>query len=150
MTQKNVQHSYYNYHLQRNEKERKSEDTKVWAKHMRTTLSCEIKMVMTKEFDAEIKLLKITIFLHTDKKSLCTSYNHTFNYSDFIKLNSAIWSAEGQKVAKGYTPTVVNRNLQGIKWAGNRDALKDAGEIYLDLKIVYNTCGDFKKANPDI
>lgn len=44
----------------------------------------------------------------------------------------------------------MNRNLQGVKWAGNRDALKDAGGTYLDLGAVHNAGGDFKKSNPDI
>ncbi|MCJ1344194.1 hypothetical protein MMC31_002397, partial [Peltigera leucophlebia] len=150
MTQKNVQRSYWYCRLWRNEKERKSEGAGVRAKRMRTTPSCEMKMVMAKEFDAEIKLQKVTISLHTDKKSPCSSHNHTFDYSDSIKLNSAVRSAAGQEVAKGYTPAAVNRNLQGVKWAGNRDALKDAGGTYLDLKAVHNAGGDFRKANPDI
>ena len=147
MTQKNVQRSYWYCCLWRNEKKKKSEGTGVRAKRIRTTPSCEMKMVMVKEFDAEIKLQKVTI---SDKKSPCSSHNHTFDYSDCIKLNSAIRSAAGQEVAKGYTSAVVNRNLLGVKWVGNRDALKDLGGTYLDLKAVHNAGGDFKKANLDI
>lgn len=116
------------------------------------TPSCEMKMVMAKEFDVEIKLQKVTISLHIDKKSSCSLHNHTFDYSNSIKLNSAIWLAAGQEVAKSYTSAAVNRNLnlQRVKWAGNCDALKDAGGTYLDLKEVHNAGGDFKKANPNI
>lgn len=133
-----------------NEKKRKSEGGGVRAKRMKITPCCEMKMVMAKEFDTKIELQKVTISLHTDRKSPCSSHNHTFDYSDSIKLNSAVWLTAGQEVAKGYTPAVVNRNLQGVKWAGNRDALKEAGGTYLDLKAVHNAGGDFKKTNPDI
>lgn len=150
MTQKNVQRSYWYCRLWRNEKERKSEGAEVCAKRMRTTPSYEMKMVMAKEFDAEIKLQKVTISLHTDEKSPCSSHNHTFDYSDSIKLKSAVWLAVGQELAKDYTLAAVNRNLQRVKWAGNRDILKDVGGTYLDLKAVHNAGGNFRKANPDI
>ena len=107
-------------------------------------------MVMAKEFNVEIKLQKVTILLHIDKKSPCSSHNLIFNFSDSIKLNSAVRSAAGQEVAKSYTPAAVNRNLQGVKWASKRDALKDVGGTYLDLKAIYNACGDFGKVNPNI
>ncbi len=105
---------------------------------------------MVKEFDTEIKLQKVIISLHIDKKSPYSSHNHIFDYRNSIKLNSAIRSVASQEVAKDYIPTVVNRNFQGVKWAGNCDALKDAGETYLDLKAVHNAGGDFKKSNPNI
>ena len=75
---------------------------------MRTTPSCEMKMVMTKEFNAKVKLQKVTISLYIDKKSPCSSQNYEFDYSDSIKLNSAVWSATGQKIAKVYIPATVN------------------------------------------
>ena len=77
--------------------------------------SCEMKMVIAKEFDVEIKLQKVIIFLHKDKMSSCSSYNHTFDYNNSINLNSAVWLAKGQKVAKDYTPIAVNRNFQKVK-----------------------------------
>ena len=150
MTQKNMQCSYWYCRLWRDEKEKKSEGAGVRAKRIHTTPSCEMKMVMVKEFDTEIKLQKVTISLHIDKKSPYSSHNHTFDYSNSIKLNSAIRSVVSQEVAKGYTPAVVNRNFQGVKWAGNCDALKDEGGTYLDLKAVHNVGGDFKKPNPNI
>ena len=76
-------------------------------------------MVMVKEFDIEIKLQKVTIFLYTDKKSPCLSHNHKFDNSDFIKFNNAICLTAGQEVAKSYIPAVVNWNLQEVKWASN-------------------------------
>ena len=62
---------------------------------MRTTPNCEMKMIMAKKFDTEIKLQKVIILLHIDKKSPCSSHNHTFDYSDSIKLNSAVWLTAG-------------------------------------------------------
>lgn len=59
---------------------------------MHTTPGCKMKMVMAKEFDTKIKLQKVTILLHIDKKSPCSSHNHIINYSDSIKLNNAVWS----------------------------------------------------------
>ena len=66
------------------------ENIRIHVKRMRTTPNCEIKIVMAKEFDIEVKLQKIIIFLHINKKSPCFSQNHRFDYSDFIKLNSAV------------------------------------------------------------
>lgn len=53
-------------------------------------------------------------------------------------------------MAKSYTPATVNRNLQGVKWVGNYNALKDVGDTYLNLKLLHNAGENFKKTNPDI
>lgn len=90
------------------------------------TPSCKMKIVITKKFDREVRLQKVTISLHRDTKSFCSSYNHTFDYNDSIKLNSAIWSVASQKVAKSYTLATVKRNFQGVKWPDNYDILKDS------------------------
>ncbi len=92
---------------------------------MRVTLACGLKMIMAKQFDTTNKLLKVTLSLHKDKKSGCFIHNHSFDFIDSIKLNSAVRPTPGQEVAKGYASAAVNRNLQGVKWAGNRDALKE-------------------------
>lgn len=57
---------------------------------MYITSSDKMKMVIAKEFDIEIKLRKVTILLHIDKKSSCSSHNYKFDYGDSIKLNSAV------------------------------------------------------------
>ncbi len=67
---------------------------------MRVTLACGMKMIMAKQFDITNKLLKVTLSLHKNKKSGCFTQNHSFDYSDFIKLNSAVRSIAGQEVAK--------------------------------------------------
>lgn len=115
-----------------------------------TTLSYEMKMVIAKKFDVEIKLQKVTISLYIDKKSPCSSHNHIFNYIDSIQLNSTVQSVAGQEVAKDYTPATVYRNLQRFKWADHHNLLKDVRDTYLDLKVIHNTDRDFKKANSDI
>lgn len=56
-----------------------------------TIFSCEMKIMMAKEFDAKVKLQKVTIFLHINKKLSCLLHNYIFDYSDSIKLNSAVW-----------------------------------------------------------
>lgn len=117
---------------------------------MHTTSCCELKIMVAKKFDVEIKLQKVIISLHIDKNLYCSSHNHAFDYSDSIKPNIIVRSTEGQKVAKSYMPTAVNQNLQGVKWLDNRDALKDAEGTYLDSKAIYNAGWDFQKVNPDI
>ncbi len=69
-------------------------------------------MIMAKQFDITNKLLKVTLSLHKDKKPGCFIHNHSFNYSDSIKLNSEVRSKARQEVAKGYAPAAVNQNLQ--------------------------------------
>ena len=76
-------------------------------------------------------------------------HHNTLEYLDGIKINSAIKLTAGKEVAKGYTPAVVNRNMQGIKWLGNSETLKDVGGSHFNLKAVHNASIDFKKAHPD-
>lgn len=53
-------------------------------------------------------------------------------------------------MVKNYTLIAVKWNFYEVEWVGNRDILKDVEDTYLDLKVVHNMGGDFKKANPDI
>ena len=124
-TQKGIQRSYWYCRLWRNETDKKSEGAGIRAKQMRVTLACGMKMIMAKQFDTTNKLLKVTLSLHKDKKSGCFIHNHSLDYIDSIRLNREVQSTAGQEVAKGYAPAAVNRNLQGVKWAGYRDALKE-------------------------
>lgn len=85
---------------------------------MRVTEPCDMKLAMIKQFDEAENLKTITLKCHEDKK-LCRFHNHTLEFMDTIKLNSAVKLAAGQEIAKGYAPSVVNRNLQGVKWQAN-------------------------------
>lgn len=64
-----------------------------------------------KKFNIEIKLKKITISLHIDKKLSYFSYNYVFNNKDFIKLNIIIWLIISQKITNNYILTIVNKNF---------------------------------------
>lgn len=116
---------------------------------MRVTALCQMKLVIMKQFDKSRNLLTVTLNCHTDKNQ-CRFHNHTLEYLDSIKINSAIKGTAGKEVAKGHASFAVNRNMQEVKWAGNLDALKDAGRSHLDLMAVHNAGKDFKKSNPDV
>ena len=108
-----------------------------------------MKLKMVKHWLGE-ELLTVTLSMHEDKKNPCSEHNHTFEYVDIIKLNSAIKSSAGDEVAKGYAPAIVHRNLKGVKWSANLTALKEAGGQYLDLKKVHNAGIAWKRSNPDV
>ncbi len=88
-TQKDIQRSYWYCRLWRNETDEKSEGAGIRAKQMHVTLACGMKMIMAKQFDTTNKLI---LSLHKDKKSGCFIHNHSFDYSDSIKLKSAVRS----------------------------------------------------------
>lgn len=61
-------------------------------------LNTEIFMVMAKEYNAKIRLQKVTIFLHIDKKNdLCFLHNYTFYYNNSIKLDSTVCLITSQR-----------------------------------------------------
>ena len=121
---------------------------------MRFTDPCPMKLTMIKQFDEANNLLRVTLSLHLSKKSDDAvdqrQHNHTLKYLDDVKINSAIKFAADQEVARGYAPAVVNKNMQGIKWEGNFEALQKAGESSLNFKTVHNADQTFKKLNPDV
>lgn len=104
---------------------------------MRVTAPCQMKSG---------KFTTVTLTCRTDKYQ-CRSLNHTLDYLDSIKINSAIKVAVGKEVAKGHAPSPVSRNLQRV---GDLEGLKDAGGTHLTLKAVHNAGKDFKKSNPDV
>lgn len=57
---------------------------------MRIIFNYEMKIVIAKKFDEKIKLQKVIISLHKNKKLLYFSHNYIFDYSDSIKLNNAV------------------------------------------------------------
>lgn len=61
------------------------------------------------------KVTKINNILYIDKKLSCSLYNHMFNYSDSIKLNSTIKFAANHEITKDYTLVIMNCNLQEVK-----------------------------------
>lgn len=86
---------------------------------MRLTEPCPIKLTIIKQFDEANNLLSVALGRHFNKKLDDfvdqRQHNHTLEFLDDVKINSAIKSAAGQEVAKGYAPAVVNKNIQGIK-----------------------------------
>lgn len=149
ITKKQTQKSYWYCRLWKDEVEKKSEGHGIRSKRMRVTAPCSIQLVMNKQFDDSQNLLTVKLDCHTSQKS-SQVHNHTLEFLDSIKINSAIKLTAGKEVAKGYAPSVVNRNMQGVKWAANLETLKDAGGIHLNLKTVHNAGKDFKKSNPDV
>ena len=114
------------------------------------TVSCDMKLMMIKQFDSESSDNLLTVTLNRHEKSDCLEHNHTAEYLDTIKINSDVRLIAGQEVSKGYTPAVVNRNMQGVKWSSNFDALKNAGGINMNLMTVHNAGSGFKRINPDV
>ncbi len=111
VTQKGVQHSYWYCRLWRNETDKNNEDAGIKANQMHIYLACRMKIIMAKQFDITNKLPKVTLSLYKDKRYGCFIHNHSFDYSNSIKLNGAVRSTAGQKVAKRYALTAVNLNL---------------------------------------
>ena len=120
---------------------------------MRLTDACSIKLAMIKQFDEINELLTVTLSRHVNKKLDDSvnqlQHNHILEVVDNIKINSAIRLTAGKEVAKGYTPGDVNRNMQGVRWEGNLEALKQAGGSNFNFQTVYNAGRSFKKQNPD-
>ena len=151
MTKKKTRKFYWYCRLWKNDADKKTEGQGRRAKRMRITPPCPMKLAMIKHFDESDNLLTVTLNCHVSKKNdAVNEHNHTLEYLDTIKINSAIKLSAGQEVAKGYTPAVVNRNMQGVKYGGNLEALKIAGGLHFDLKAVHNAGKGFKKLNPDI
>ena len=97
---------------------------------MRLTDSCCMKLAMVKRFDETTdNLISVKLSCHINKKLDSDSinqrqHNHTLKFLNSIKINSAIKLSADQEVAKGYTPTAMNRNMQKVRWTENYEALK--------------------------
>ena len=65
------------------------------------------------------------------KDFVCYEHNHTLGYLDTIKVNSKLKNTVAKEVAKGYCPSDISRNIKGVKWAANKEALEDAGGVLL-------------------
>ena len=72
--------------------------------------SCAMKLKMCKQW-IDDQLHSVTLILHQDKIS-CQEHNHTAEYVDVIKLNSAVKTIAGDEVFKGYASASVNRLLK--------------------------------------
>lgn len=121
---------------------------------MRLTDPCAIKLAMIKRFDeATDNLVFVVLSCHINKKLDShinqRQHNHSLEFLDNIKINSALKITAGQEVVKGYTPAAVNRNMQGVRWEGNFEALQQAGGQSFNWETVYNAERNFKKKNPD-
>ena len=85
---------------------------------MRLTDSCPMKLAIIKQFDEASNLLKVFLKLHVNKKLNNSveqrQHNHTLEFLDDVKINSAIRFVAGQEMAKGYTPAVVNKNMHDV------------------------------------
>ena len=75
---------------------------------------------MIKQFDEAENLLTVNLNSHLDKKLETSSdqltshtHNHTLEYLDGIKINSAFKFTAGKKVAKKYTPAVIGCGASG-------------------------------------
>ena len=122
---------------------------------MRLTDPCFMKLAMTKRFDETTdNLMSVELNCHFNKKLDCDAinqrqHNHSLELLDNIKINSALKIIAGEEVAKGYTSAAVNRNMQGVKWEGNFEALQQAGGQSFNWEMVYNAGRNFKKQHPD-
>ncbi len=84
------------------------------------------------------------------KDVVCYEHNHSLEYLDAIKVNLKVKNTVAAEVAKGYRPSDINRNIKGVKWAANKKALEDAGDVHLDLKKIHNAGATWKRQNSDM
>ena len=77
---------------------------------MRVTASCNMKLIMMKQFDDSNNLLTINLKLYADK-----SHNHTLKYLNSIKINFAVKLAIENEVIKEYAFAIINKNMQEVK-----------------------------------
>lgn len=123
------------------------------AKRIRTTKACGTKLNMYKVWDEKNQLVSVTL-LHNEPKSqgkedVCYMHNHILEYLDIIKVTSKVKNTVGTKVAKGYQPSDINRNIKGVKWAANKASLEDEKGEHLDLKKIHNEETSWKIINVD-
>lgn len=153
-TKNETQKSYWWCQLWKDDAEKKTKSQGTWAKRMRISSPCSRKLLMIKQFNEDGNLFTVTLNSHLDKKSTMSDedshqHSHTLEYLDNIKVNSAFKLTAGREVAKGYAPAIVNRNMQGIKWERNLNALKNAGGSHFNSETVYNAGRSFEKLNPN-
>lgn len=102
------------------------------------------------EGDVEPPFHRVQISLHKTRGSdLYRRHDHTLDYVDSIKLNSALKSATGTKVARGYKVSIIKNNLKGTKHVANRQVLNNAGSTYIDLLHIHNAGAGWKRVNSD-
>lgn len=121
---------------------------------MRLTDPCGMKLAMIKQFDETAdNLISVELICHINKKldfeTNQRQHNHSLEFLDSIKTNSALRLIAEEEIAKGYTPAAVNRNMQGVNWEGNNEALIQAGGRSMNLESVYNAGRNFRKQHPD-
>ncbi len=83
------------------------------------------------------------------KEEIYYIYNYILEYLNIIQINSKVKNTIGIKVAKGYRPSDINKNILEIKWVANKTTLRDTRGIYLDLKEIHNTRALWKFNNLD-
>ena len=90
------------------------------AKRMRLTNPCPMKLAIIKRFDeATDNLISVKLNCHINKRLDSEinqrQHNHTLEFLNNFKINSALKLAAGQEVTKGYTSAAVHRNMQGVR-----------------------------------
>ena len=114
-------------------------------KRLRVAEPCSMRLKMLKQYEDDV-LQMVSIKRH----GACLEHNHTLEYLDAIKINDGVKSAVGGEVSRGYRVADINRNLQGVRFEENREALLEAGGQHVNLKAIHNAGAQFKRQNPDI
>ena len=112
-----------------------------------------MKLMTMKQFDEAKDLVTVILNCLINKKLDSEidqrHHNHSLKFLNGIKINSVLKLTVDEKVAKEYTPKIVNKNMQRMKWEKNAHALKKAEKVNLNFQTVYNAEKSFKKQNPD-
>lgn len=110
-------------------------------------------MAMFKQFDKTDELLTVTLSCQINKKLDVSidqrHHNHDLNFLNEIKTNSVLKITASNEIAKKYTPSAMNRNMQGVEWADNLQALQQAEGKNFNVQTMYNARRSFKKKHPD-
>ena len=135
----------------RREPAEKSQGSRHRAKRIRTVEVCGMKLNMYKIWK-DNQLISVTLSCNETSRGrdVCYEHNHTLEYLDTIKVNLKVKNTVAIEVAKGYRPSDINRNIKGIKWAANKEALRDGGGAHLYLKKIHNAGATWKRQNSDM
>ena len=113
---------------------------------------CAMKLNMYKIWKRD-QLISVTLSRNEKSRGkdvVCYEHNHTLEYLDTIKVNLKVKNAVAAEVAKRYRPSDINRNINGVKWVANKEALKDARGAHLNLKKINNAGATWKRQNTDM
>ena len=148
MTKSGLQTSYWYCYLWGGEQQSKGHGHR--SKKVRIHAPCGMRLKKVQVFEllegAKLKLLRVEISLHVDKKEASFQHNHDL---DMLKINSYVMRVVGTEIARGWEASRLRRLLFGVKFAGNLTALGIAGGKHLTLKHIHNAAADWKKSHPD-